>query len=262
MLQRKALTSTIISSQAELTQVLWMGCTPVLKLSGDTKPNLMATKMVQRRCIMKHSLPQSCPAKQNKPKCSGWLALLCWSWMTVKMVQRGAYWITHLHIQPRRMYPSARQRWPAKFWWWQKQFKGGDMEAHIYRRLSSYAALWYLLQLASTPGIHVQTWLMTMTKSVGQPEGVQSRSVCTSGFSETSIEMHLKVQLSKEQLGCTSSDFSQGAEWRLEKDRRQNWGQNCFTDLYSGYAYTISRKDLQSLWSFDGEVQCYVFQAY
>jgi hypothetical protein len=62
------------------------------------------------------------------------------------------------------------QPWPAKFWWWQKQIEGVDMEAHIYRRLSSYVVLLYLLQLASTPGIHVQIWLTMMTRSARQPE--------------------------------------------------------------------------------------------
>ena len=78
------------------------------------------------------------------------------------------------------------------------------MEAHISRRLSSYAALLYLVQLASAPGIHVQIWLTMMTRSVGQPEGVQSGLVCTPGFSDAPIKMHLMVWLVEEQLGHTS----------------------------------------------------------
>ena len=57
--------------------------------------HLIVTKMVWRRCILKHSLSPSYLTKQNWLKCSRWPALLCWSWVVT----------------------------PSQIWWQQKWFK-------------------------------------------------------------------------------------------------------------------------------------------
>ena len=91
---------------------------------------------------------------------------------------------------------------------------------------------------------------MMVTRSLGQPEGVQRRLVCTSGFSEASIEMHLRVCLSEEQLGHTSWNFGQGAEWHLAKYRFQIIYTYCETILF------ISRERYGNWWICDSSLHC------
>ena len=162
-----------MSNQAEWTQVLWMACTPVLKLDDNENGSKEVHIKAPTSIII-----------SSQAKSSGCPALLCWSWtaMTSQILM------------------VTETVWRM------------DMEYHIYRRRSGHAALPYLLQLASTHGIPVQMWLMMVTRSVWQPEKVQSRLVCTSGFSEAFIKMHFIVWLLEEQLGHASWNFSQGAE--------------------------------------------------
>jgi len=72
----EASTSMIISNLTECTQVLWMPCTPVLKLDSNDWPNFDGDKNNLQGWIWKLTFTRDYPAMQHCHICSSWLALL------------------------------------------------------------------------------------------------------------------------------------------------------------------------------------------